>query len=368
MGAPPPPLPGLQCEKCGAQVAPGSASCTGCGAPVAAQRQATEMAAAPQAVSEPEPEKASIWIPIKLLVVPIIAGLATAAVERNAPPGEPIGYWIGMMLFPTLIALAMVRFKPAKKMRTFSTVFFLIGLLGMGGTLVSHLQELGAGPQKTPKEIAQEAAGMRPVTESGTASEQKVNRVLREFLADIIAARKKHDADMAPLEPVLAGVYTPQSFGSKRQMEDVIAALNRALEIDGEMMIKIQRLPQEMQARVDASDLDPSDKEDLMRGVQKGYGNSNIVATYHEVRSAEEHWVAATVDLYTFGSRHASRIQTTDGKILIAKDALLSRFNAKFKNSRALRRQLDEANQRLAALQAAAMRQTGINKDDLGLK
>jgi hypothetical protein len=272
-----------------------------------------------------------------------------------------------MMLLPTLIALAVVRFKPAKRMRTFSTVFCLVGLLGIGGTATQHEQDL-ANEEKTTKKIAQEAAGIKPVTESGTASEQKVNRILREFLADIIAARKKHDVDAAPLEPVLSTVCTAPSFSSKKQMGDVITALNSILEIDGEMMNKIQRIPQDMQARVDASDLDPSDKEELMRGVQKGYGNSEIVATYREVRSAEEQWVAATVDLYTLASRHASRIKIVDKQIVIANEDLLSHFNQKFKNSHDLRKRLEEANQRLAKQQTAAMQQTGLSKSDLGLK
>jgi len=313
-------------------------------------------------------EKASIWIPLKLLSIPVGAGLVAALAARHAPPGEAIGYWTGLMLLPMLIALAAVRFKPAKQMRTFSTIFCVIGLVGLGSTLSSVIQNLPSAPQKTPQEIAREAAGTQPITVSGTASEQKVDRVLREFIGDILAARKKHDADAAPLGPSLASIYTAQSFSSKKQMEDVVAALKKILQVDGEMIDKFQRLPQEVRARVDVSDLDPSDKEDVMRGFQQGYGESRIVDTYRDVRATEEQWVAATVDLYTFALQHASNIKTTDKKIVITEGDLLNQFNAKLKTSRDLRRQVDDANNRLTTLQATAMQKTGISKSDLGLK
>jgi hypothetical protein len=57
-----------------------------------------------------------------------------------------------------------------------------------------------------------------------------------------------------------------------------------------------------------------------------------------------------------------------NGVVSFANDDLLSQFNEKFKNSRELQKQLDQANQRLASLQAAGMQQSGISKSDLGLK
>jgi hypothetical protein len=324
-------------------------------------------AATGPAVTGPEREKASIWIPVKLAVVPLVAFVVTGLAERNAPPARAIGFWIGAMLFPTLIASAVVRFKPAKRMRTFSTVFCLVGVIGLGGALTS-MQDRFGGQQKTPKELAQEAAGTKPVTESGSPSERKVDRLLREFMGDILAARKKHDGDAAPLAPVLATIYTAQSFSGKQQMEDMVAALKKILEIDEEMTGKFERLPQEFKARLDASDLDSSDKEDVMRGFQKGYGSSEIPAAYREIRSAEEHWEAASVDLYTFALLHASAIKVNDQKIVIPDADLRAQFNAKLNQSRDLRKKVHEGNQRLAALQAAASQKTGIDKNDLGLK
>jgi hypothetical protein len=178
-GTPPPPAPDSQCEKCGGPVAPGSAACAACGSPVTmtlpvtASPDAALPAAPAPTVAAPEREKASIWIPVKLAVVPLLAFVVTGLAERNAPQSEAIGYWIGAMLLPTLVAFAVVRFKPAKRMRTFSTVFCLVGVIGLGGMLTS-MQGRIFERQKTPKELAQEAAGTKPTTESGTPSERKV--------------------------------------------------------------------------------------------------------------------------------------------------------------------------------------------------
>jgi hypothetical protein len=298
--------------------------------------------------------------------VPLAAGLVAALAERDAPSGQAVGYWIGLMSLPTLIAFAAVRFKPAQRMRTFSTVFCCVGLFGLASMLGS-MHDLFV-PKKTIQEIVREAAGAKPVTESGTPSEQKADRVMREFMADVLAARKKHDSDLAPIEPVLGTIYSAPSFSSRKQMEDMVAALKSMLNVDGELLDKFQRLPQEVKARVDASDLDPSVKKDLMRGFEQGYGNSGILTAYQKVRTNEEQWVDTSIDLYTFALQHASNIKTTDKKILISGGSLLSQFNVKFKASRDLRTQVDAANQELVALQAVAMRETGISKSDLGLK
>ncbi len=372
-GTPPPPTPELRCEKCGSVIAQGSTSCAACASPAAmtlpvtASPDAALPAAMVPGIAAPEREKASLWIPVKLAVVPVMAFAVTWLAERDAPPGEAVGYWIGTMLLPTLIAFAVVRFKPAKRMRTFSTVFCLVGVIGLGAMLASMPDHV-FGRQKTPKEIAQEAAGTKPVSESGSPSERKVDRLLREFMSDVLAARKKHDADAAPLEPVLATLYTAQSFSGKQQMEDMIAALKKILEVDGQMTGKFERLPQEFKARLDASDLDSSDKKDVMSGFEQGYGGSGIPAAYSEIRSAEEQWEAASVDLYTFALQHASAIKVKDQKVVIADAGVLAEFNTKLDHSSDLRKKVQEGNQRLAALQAAATQKTGISKSDLGLK
>jgi hypothetical protein len=316
----------------------------------------------------PSPERVSIWVPIKLVVVPLAAIVVTRFAERNASSAEAFGYWTAIMLIPFLVALAVVRFKPLPKMRTFSTVFCLVGLIGMAMMLVSSLTNQVHGQQKTAQELAQEASGVKPVTESSNPSERKTDRVLREFLADVLAARKKHDADAAPLAPVLATLYTAPSFSDKQKMGDVIATLKKILEIDGEMTSKFERLPEEFKKRVDTSDLNASEKEDVVRGFEKGYGGSQVPAAYHELRTTEALWGASALDLYTFSLEHASAIKIVNQKIVIADHDLLNEFNAKFSTSRDLRDKIREGNQRLVALQAAASQKSGITKSDLGLK
>jgi hypothetical protein len=317
--------------------------------------------------STPQREKFSIWIPVKLAVVPIVGLIMTALEERSAPRGEAIGYFIGVMLLPTLIALIVVGFKPARKMRTLSTVFCCVGLAGFGGVLLSTSVR-PFEQQKTPQDLMREAAGTKPKTEPANSSESEVDTLLREFMSDTLAARKKHDADASPLAPALTTLYTAQSFSSAKHMEDAVAAVNKVLQIDGEFADKFQRMPQDLKARVDASGLTPTDKEDVMIGFQKGYGGSEILKAYSDVRTLEEQWAAATIELYSFARQHSSAIKTADNKILISDPGLLNQFNEKLKHSRERRRNLDEANQRLAGIQAAALQKTGLSKSDLGLK
>jgi len=183
----------------------------------------------------------------------------------------------------------------------------------------------------------------------------------------MLAARREHDAEMELLQPVLTNLYMAESFQDKKHMEGAMATVKETLRVDGEMADKIQRLPQEAKARVDASSLDQQTRDDFMRGVEKAWGSSEILSCYREVHSSEEQWGATTIDLFNFALQHAAAIKTKHRKIVIANPALLSQFNEKFNNSRNLRLKLHEANQRLAATQAAAMKKLGVTKSDLGL-
>jgi hypothetical protein len=323
---------------------------------------------APGSASGREPEKASIWIPVKLVVVPVAAMLVTIYDERDAPSGQAIGYWIGLMLVPLLISLIVVGFKPAKRMRTFSTAFCLVGLVGLTMVFLGTASVRFSRPEKTAQDIVKEAVGTKPIDDTGDLSDREVSRLNREFISDVLAARKKHDADVDRLQPALATLYTAQSFDTAKHMEDTATAVKTLLQVDGEMADKIQRWPQETKTRVDASKLDQENKEAFLRGFQKVWGSSEVLVRHRDVRSREEQWAAATIDLYSFAAQHAAGIKTKDTKIVIADTTLLSQFNDKFKNSRDLRKKLDEANEQLAATQSAAMKKLGVSNSDLGLE
>jgi hypothetical protein len=317
-------------------------------------------APAPAPPAGPKFEKFSVWVPVKLLAVPLVAFFVTAFVERDASVAEAIGAWFGLMLIPLLVALLSVRFKPGRKMRTFSTVFCCVGLF----CFVAVFQRRLTHPEKTPQEIIREAAGTQPVVDTGSP----LDRVGREFIAGMIAARKKHDQDAAPLRPVLATLYTADSFKSRQRMEEMISAVRKIQEVDGAMADKIQGLPAETRARLDASGASQQEKDDFMVGFQRAYGNSDVLAAWGDVHFMEEEWGPATVDLYTFASEHASSIKTDSKQILIADKSLLSQFNAKLTSSQDLKHKLHEANVRMATIQSENMEKLGITKSDPGLK
>src|SRR5258708_14774182 len=100
MGAPSPPVPAWDCEKCGVAVIPGTAFCAGCGAAVLPAAPLPSSTPVPDAVAgpagvvvppagyvswAPERQKFSFWVPGKIISVPVVAGLAPFYMERGAP-------------------------------------------------------------------------------------------------------------------------------------------------------------------------------------------------------------------------------------------------------------------------------------------
>src|SRR5262249_43718832 len=94
--------PTLQCRTCGAAMAAGNAFCRACGSPVAVSAPPPPPIAAPlgpespvqlppQTSAQPLSEKASMWIALKLAVVPIAAGFVTVLDTRDSPE-RAVGY------------------------------------------------------------------------------------------------------------------------------------------------------------------------------------------------------------------------------------------------------------------------------------
>src|SRR5258708_30680621 len=113
-------------------------------------------------------------------------------------------------------------------MESSATVFCGRGVWGAVRAAESHFDRR----EKTPEQIMKEALGKAPVDNTGTPAEREMARINREFIADMLATRKKHDADAAALGPALGTLYTASSFANKRSMGEAAAAVKKILDVD----------------------------------------------------------------------------------------------------------------------------------------
>lgn len=263
------------------------------------------------------------------------------------------------MILRTLAASLFSKFRSSFARRTFSAALVIAVLVGPSSVF---------GAQETPTgDRAKELIGLKPLGSNASEAEREMVRVNHEFLNDMLAERRKHDSAFAELQPVLAKLYKAESFSNKQQMQDIITALKKVLDVDGAMIGRLEHSPEEMRKRLDNSKLGAKDKNDVMEGFQNAYGGSELMDLYREARNREELWISTSIDLYSFAMQHAENISIREGEITIAGHELVGQFNVKLKNSRALRQQLRETNERIGAVRAEKMKKLELTNSDLGL-
>ncbi|HLJ89818.1 MAG TPA: hypothetical protein VKZ53_23625 [Candidatus Angelobacter sp.] len=232
-------------------------------------------------------------------------------------------------------------------------------MLGTSGAL---------GAQEAPTgDRLKQVLGLKPLGNNASVAEREMARVVHEWLTDLSDARKQHDATMAELQPVLAKLYTPDSFSTKEQMQALMDTLNRMQDTDGAMFEKFEHILEDMRKRFDASHLSAKDKIDVLEGAQRAYADSELLELYREAHSQEKLWVSTSIDLYTFAMQHGENISIREGKLTISGAELVEQFNSKLHNASALRRQMRATNKRIGDIRAEKMKQLGVTNSDLGL-
>jgi len=225
-----------------------------------------------------------------------------------------------------------------------------------------------AAQETTPTaDRTKQAIGLKPLRANATPAEREAVRLNHEFFNDMLAERRKHDAALAELQPVLARLFMPESFANKQQAQEIIDALKKMLDIDGAMTETMEHAPEEYRKRLDNSKLGAKAKNAVMQGFQRGYGSPELLGLYRQGRSREVLWVASSVDLYNFAIQHAGNISLREGKLTIAGDELVEQFNLKVKNANTLREQMHETNEQMRVTLAERMQKIGVTNSDLGL-
>ena len=268
-------------------------------------------------------------------------------------------FTMGTMFLRKFAASLFSKFAASFDLRTLSAALMFAVLLGL--PVVLGAQETLTGDRY------KELLGLKPLGPNASATEREMVRVNHEYLNDMLANRKKHDAAAAELQPVLAKLYTAESFSDKQQIQDVITALKKSLEIDGAMIEMLEHSPEEMKKRLDASTLSAKDKNDVMEGFQRAYAGAELLDLYREARSRQELWISTSIDLYSFVMQNAEKISVREGQVKIVGHELVEQFNLKLDNSLALQQQVRETNARIRSVKAEKMKKRGITNSDVGL-
>jgi hypothetical protein len=274
--------------------------------------------------------------------------------------GEAFGYALSGVLIPGLISYAIAGRKKARDLNRFGLAFFLVS------AFVFALEVSQSHPKQSesPSDLVREVTGKKTVD---PANSSETDRLGRTVLADMLAIRKSHDAQVAKFSSDLSHIYSAESFSNRVSMQRCIDAVQGTLSADEDFSHQFQAWRDHIKEKVDHSSLSEADKEGFTHGVEKAIGGSDILKVRDQIVEAEEKWAAATKDLYTYAMANDQKIKVKGSELLINDERVRSDFNRQLKDCRDLRNNLRSLNSQLRQLQEAGMKKMGIARDDLGL-
>ena len=272
----------------------------------------------------------------------------------------------------TSVVSSIVLVRKGERLHRFSYRFLWTAIV------ISGLSAIGRLPmpqtfsddamQKRMSEIAREAAGTKPVDDSGTPQEREMRGIMRDFFRAVFNDRKQHDADANVHALDLASLYSAKSFSSKAAMKKTMLAVDGINGVDKEFSRRFQLRIDEMRRRMEASTMNASEKREFLKGVDQGLANSNALKQRRELMATEDDWVRATDDLYAFALQHASQIKAVGKQIVLSDNQVKQQFDQRFSQSRDARKKLEAGNQQWQSQRERKMNGLGLSESDLGLK
>ncbi len=320
----------------------------------------TEAAGKPQLTAKPARNTA--------VVVLVMASMA-AVVLMNAlltfgtygTSGESVGYWIGTLLWPFLIAYLAGGVKKWRNPTTFSVCLLFVGVLV---PVMTHRKTLENLPRA---EMVRELAGTKPLNSNLTSNDEQAAAAFQSFFNDERNLSRSYDEKNAAFSADIRAACTADSFASRRDMERVRNSVTAKLDLDKGVSTWLEGAPGLFQAKLDKADLSEADKRQYEAEFDSGFAASEILAARKEMMTMEDNWGKATIDLYDFALQHQRQITVSGGKVRITGGAVLLAFNMKLLTSENFHRDLVAKTAQVNAIQSANLKKLGVTMKDLGV-
>jgi hypothetical protein len=301
----------------------------------------------------------SLVIPLCIATVLFWAALQTFVRVHMFDAGA-VGFYLGTLLLPFLLAYAIAGAKRRRSWVKFSYWFLALGII------IPSLNPPKSLTNLSHSDMLRELVGSKPLEDNLPEDQREMASATKAFFADIATFRKSHDDQLDALKPDLGQLYTAESFSNKPAMQRSLNAVDKELSLDLQISEMLKQIPEMARTRIDQTDLPESEKEKFMAGLMKSFNGSEYIAAHQQAIAAASAWVDSADDLYGFAIQHASQIIVTKDRIGIASDTIRGKFNEKLIRSEGLLDKYLAAGKKADDIRAANLKRSGISDADLG--
>jgi len=337
---------------------PGLTACTQCGT-----RLPEHDTSATQPVTARPLRFAAIVL--LLLAAVVLVTFATFIRYHRDFSSEALGYCIGSLLLPFLIAYAIAGAKRRRNGLTFSLCFFGLAILASIPSVVSRHKGLTDLPRA---EMIKTMAGTLPLPADASDDDKRTVTATTQMFADMRQVNEDYNRKQAELAPEFPKLYTPEAFTSRSAIQHMLSVVQQKLALDQDATQKIQNFPEIVKTHLQNSKLSEAEKQDFIASFESQFGTSDVMKAHKDMVTAEEKWASATTDLYNFSLEHLSQISVTKTQIVITSGDVRTQFNNRYSNARQLRDEFNASARNFSQTRAALMNSQGIKPTDLGLK
>lgn len=311
--------------------------------------------------SSSQSRKLSTFLLVTLSSVVVVIWNSFLTFKTYGISSESVGFWIGSLILPFLIAYLAGGMRKWRNPIVFSVCLLLLGVAVPAAT---HQKTLSSLPKK---QMLREVAGTDPLDPNLTANDASAASAIRQVFAELRQFRQDYNSKFAALKPALDAVCTTRSFATLRDMQRTRDAVAARLDLDRNVSDFLQKFPALVANKFDQTNLRSTQKEQYEDGFKVGFANSEYLSARNDTMQSEESWAAATLDLYDFAMQHPQQISIGGGKVRISGHALFLAFNLKLHLSESLHRDFAAKNARLIAIQQASFKKAGVTSNDLGI-
>jgi len=299
----------------------------------------------------------------------VLAALLLARLAYGQISGKMLGHWVETLILPVIIGSIALIMK-GERLRRFSYWFLwsaiAVALFSAMGHVVNVRQKARAAVEAEIREVAEEAAGKKPVQDSGTPDERAASDLLRDFLRGVLADRKQHDMDAEVYAPLLSQADSVHSFSSKTVMNKTMIAVDSTAKLDKDTYQLLQTRITEFRRRLDSASINSDFKQMFLEGFNGALANPEMLKQQEELINTENQWARSTDDLYTYGSQHFSQISATGKQVVVKNSQARQDFNSRFTRCLDLSNKVNQDKAELKNLQAKNLQQYGLANSALG--
>ena len=300
----------------------------------------------------------------------VLATLLLVRLAYGRISGAMIGHWFETLILATIIGSIALIMK-GERLRRFSYWFmwaaFAVAVFSAVAHVVDVHQKTKAAVEAQIREVAEEAAGRKPVQDSGTPDERAAADLLRDFMRGVLADRKQHDMDAEVYAPLLSQAYSVRSFSSKTVMNKTMIAVDSTARLDKGTYQLLQTRITEFRHRLDSSTISSDVKQTFLEGFNGVLANTEILNQQEQLINTENEWARATDDLYTYASQQFSQINATGKQVVVKNAQARQDFNSRLTRCLSLNNKVNQDRAELKNLQTKNLQQYGLANSALAV-